>query len=67
MRAYRCHLIGVPEAVELEVDAATMSDLNDLISRQRFIEGRATEADGQGVLAGVLVATSRIQCVVEGE
>jgi hypothetical protein len=65
VRTYRFHLIGVPEAVELEVDAATISELNDLLSRQRFIEGRATEADGYGVLAGILLATSRIQCVVE--
>lgn len=61
---FRFHLIGA-QPVELEVAASSIGDLNELITRQRFLEGRMTQADGDGVLAGVLIATSRIQCVAE--
>ena len=64
MRTFRFHLIGA-QPVELEVAASSISDLAGLISCQRFIEGRLTQPDGDGVLAGMLIATSRIQCVVE--
>lgn len=64
MRAFRFHLIGA-SPVELEVDACAIGNLAELMSRQRFIEGRLTQPDEDGVLAGVLIATSRIQCVVE--
>lgn len=65
MATFRFHLIGTAQPVDLEVAASTISELNEIVSRQRFIEGRMTEPDGDGVLAGVLLATSRIQCVVE--
>lgn len=64
MGTFRFHLIGA-QPVELEVAASSISDLNELVSRHRFIEGRMTQVDGDGVLAGVLLATSRIQCVIE--
>lgn len=62
---YRIHLIGVPQPIELEIAATTMAELNDMLSRQRFIEGRMVEPDGDGVLAAMLLASSRVQCVVE--
>ena len=65
MGTFRFHLIGTAQPIELEIAASTMSDLAGLVSRQRFLEGRMTQPDGDGVLAAVLVATSRIQCVVE--
>lgn len=65
MGTFRFHLIGTAQPIELEVAASTMSDLAGLVSRQRFVEGRLTQPDGDGVLAGVLLATSRIQCAVE--
>ncbi len=64
MGVYRFHLIGV-EPVELEVAAPDIGILNTVLSCQRFIEGRLTQPDGDGVLAGMLIATSRIQCVME--
>src|SRR5690242_8578961 len=65
MATFRFHLIGSAQPIELEVSAATASDLNAMLSCQRFVEGRMTQPDGDGVLLGMLIATSRIQCVVE--
>lgn len=65
MGLFRFHLIGCPEPVELEVAARTISDLDAVMSCRRFVAGRLTQPDGDGVLAGMLIATSRIQCVVE--
>lgn len=65
MGTFRFHLIGSSQPVELEIAAGSISELGGIISSQRFIEGRMTQPDGDGVLAGVLLATSRIQCVVE--
>jgi hypothetical protein len=65
MATFRFHLIGSHQPIELEVSAVTISDLNEMISRQRFLEGRLTEPTEDGVLLGALVATARIQCVME--
>ena len=65
MGVFRFHLIGSHQPVEIEVAATNISDLGDLITRQRFLEGRLTQPDDDGVLSGMLIATSRIQCVVE--
>lgn len=64
MATFRFHLIGT-QPVDLDVDVASISDLCEIISRQRFIEGRMTLPDNDGMLADVLIATSRIQCVIE--
>lgn len=64
MGVFRFHLVG-GQPFDLEVAAETISELNEIVSRQRFIEGRHAQWDGDGVLAGVLIATSRIQCIVE--
>ncbi len=65
MGVFRFHLIGVVQPIDLEVAAETISELNEIVSRQRFVEGRLTQPDGDGVLLGTLIATSRIQCVLE--
>jgi hypothetical protein len=65
MRQYRFHLIGPGQPLDLEVDAETISALNEIVSRHRFVEGRMVAPDEDGVLPSVLIATSRIQCVVE--
>jgi len=65
MGVFRFHLIGPAQPVELEVAATTVSDLNAMLSCQRFVERRMTQPDGDGVLLGVLIATSRIQCAAE--
>lgn len=65
MSVFRFHLIGRAPPVELDMPSSTIADLYSLISCQRFIEGRLTQADDDGVLAGVLLATNRIECVSE--
>lgn len=65
MATFRFHLIGSAHPVELDVAADSIGALSQIISCQRFLEGRLTEADGDGVFVGMLIATSRIQCVVE--
>ena len=62
---FRFHLIGSQKHVDLEVAASTIGDLNKDVSGSRFVEGRLIEPDGDGVLLGMLIATSRIECVVE--
>lgn len=65
MGTFRFHMVGNAQPVELEVAASSISDLNAMLSCQRFLEGRMTQPDGDGVLLGMLIATSRIQCVVD--
>ena len=65
MATFRFHMIGSGQPVEVDVAAQTIGDLNEIITRQRFVEGRLTQPDCDGVLPGVLLATSRIQCVLE--
>ncbi len=65
MATFRFHLIGGGLPVELDVEASTVDDLGVLVTERRFIVGRLTQPDHDGVLPGMLIATSRIQCVVE--
>ena len=65
MAIFRFHLIGNNMPVELEVAARCINDLGQIVTTQRFIVGRLTQPDHDGVLPGMLIATSRIQCVVE--
>lgn len=67
MGTFRFHLIGASAPIELEVAASTIGDLDEMVSCRRFVEGRLVEADGDGVLLGMLIATSRIECVVEAD
>ena len=65
MSVYRFHMVGPAEPVELEVEVASLDELHGLMSCQRFVTGRMTHPDADGVLNGVLLATGRVQCVVE--
>lgn len=65
MRTFRFHLIGNTLPVELQVSARSIDDLGQIVTTQRFIVGRLTRLDHDGVLPGMLIATSRSQCVAE--
>jgi hypothetical protein len=67
MAVFRFHLIGASQSVELEVDAPDIRSLGEMLTRQRFVVGRLNQALGDGVLLGMLIATSRIQWVGEVE
>lgn len=62
---YRFHLMGSAQRIELEVEVSSLRELNELLSYHRFVEGRMVAPDEHGVLNGVLLATGRVQCVVE--
>lgn len=62
---FKFYLIGSSDAPVLDVEATDLRELNRQISGCRFIEGYMAEGDADGILAGVLVATSRIQLVME--
>ncbi len=65
MSVFRFHMVGPAEPVELEVEVGSLDELHGLMSYQRFIVGRMTHPDADGVLNSVLLATGRVQCVVE--
>ena len=65
MATFRFHLIGNNMPIELEVAARCIDELGEAVTTRRFIVGRLTQPDHDGVLPGMLIATSRIQCVVE--
>ena len=65
MGVFRFHLIGPSDPIVLEVAASTIGGLHKEMTCSRFVEGRLVEPDGDGVLLGMLVATSRIECVIE--
>ena len=65
MSVFRFKLVGPCSPIELEVAASTIGDLGKEMAYNRFVEGRLVEPDGDGVLLGMLIATSRIECVVE--
>lgn len=47
------------------MNARSIAELGEIITTERFIVGKRAEADEDGVLPGMLIATARIQCVVE--
>ncbi|GAA0673260.1 hypothetical protein GCM10009102_26060 [Sphingomonas insulae] len=67
MGTFRFHLMGARQPIDLEVAASTIGDLDEMLSCRRFVEGRLVEPDSDGVLRGMLIATSRIECVVDAD
>jgi hypothetical protein len=65
MARFKFYLIGSSDAPVLDVEAADLRELNQQMSSCRFIEGHMAEGDVDGVLAGMLIATSRVQLVME--
>ncbi len=62
---FRFCLMGASQHPLVEVKVASLADLHDLMDRTRFVAGHLAEADEHGVQPGVLIATSRVQMVVE--
>jgi hypothetical protein len=65
MALYKFFLIGTNEAPVVEVEVDTLRELGESAIRNRFIEGRMVEIDGQARACAVLIPTARIQLVVE--
>lgn len=65
MAHFRVFLIGVPHPLQVDLPVGSVIELNEIASRVRFLEAHMLEADSDGVCAGVLIPTSRLQLVIE--
>jgi hypothetical protein len=65
MARFRLFLIGSPQPLDVDLPASNVAELNEIASRARFMEGAMVEPDEQGVCAGILFQTSRIQLAME--
>jgi hypothetical protein len=68
MALFRFVVMGSPQQPVMEVDGVhTIAELHHVIARGRFVEGRLVPEYCEGVTCGALIATSRIQMVMEVE
>jgi hypothetical protein len=65
MAQFRVFLIGVPQPLQVDLPVGSVGELIEIASRVRFLEAHMTEADSDGVCAGVLIPTCRLQLVIE--
>jgi hypothetical protein len=65
MAHVRVFLIGAPQPLQVDLPVGSVSELVEIASRARFLEAHMVEADSDGIFAGVLIPTSRLQLVVE--
>jgi hypothetical protein len=65
MAQFRVFLVGVPQPLQVDLPVGNVSELVEIASRVRFLEGHMVEADSDGVCAGVLIPTCRLQLVFE--
>lgn len=65
MAAFRICLIGSSQPLVVDLPAADITELAQDVAGTRFLIGHMVEPDGHGVCPGVLIQTSRIQCVFE--
>lgn len=67
MPAFRICLIGQHQPLEVDLPFANLDDLGVEVTRAKFIIGHMTKPDEDGVCRAVLIATNRIQCVIEAD
>ena len=65
MASFLVHLMGQREPAHIDVPFDDMDDLAAEASRAKFVIGHMTKADEDGVCRRVMIATYRIECVVE--
>lgn len=65
MARFRLHLIGSPQPLAVDLPASDVAELVEIASRVRFLEGNLSDADSDGVCAGVLIPTCRVQLIIE--
>jgi hypothetical protein len=66
MPAYRVCLVGQRQPLDVDLPFNNLTDLIAEASRAKFLAGHMTVADEDGVCRRVMIATCRIQCVIEG-
>ena len=65
MATFRICLIGSPQPLVVDLAATSIAHLGAEVSTSRFVVGHMAEPDENGVCPGVMIQTSRIQCVFE--
>ena len=67
MARFKLFIVGTTEAPVVEVPASNLLELNDLATRNRFIEGHMVEINGGGASCGVSIPVCRIQLIAEAD
>lgn len=65
MASYLVHLMGQREPARIDLPFGDMDELVVEASRAKFLIGHMTNADEDGVCRRVMIATYRIECIVE--
>jgi hypothetical protein len=65
MAQFRVFLVGVAQPLQVDLPVGSARELVEIASRVRFLEAHMVEADSDGVCAGVLIPTCRLQLVIE--
>jgi len=65
MASYLIHLMGQREPARIDLPFDDMDELVAEASRAKFLIGHMTNADEDGVCRRVMIATYRIECVIE--
>lgn len=64
MARFKFYMVGTSDTPALELPFANVRELNEVITRSRFIKGHMQVSE-DGERCGVLVPTARIQLVME--
>lgn len=67
MAVYQVYLMGHSHPVAIDLPYRDLGELMAEASRTKFLAGHMPIADDHGVCRGVMIATSRIQCVIEAD
>ena len=65
MAVFRIHLMGQNQPLLIDMPLGDLDELVFEASRAKFLAGHMTTPDEDGVCRGVMIATGRIQCVIE--
>ena len=66
MARFKFYMSGSAQPLVLEVGPRDISELHDAMARSRFVQGEIVETE-DGTTPGVLIATSRIQLVMDAD
>lgn len=66
MASFHIHLMSQTMPLVVDLEFTGIDELAEAVGQSRFVIGNLTEPDEDGVCRRVMVATSRIQCVLEG-
>ena len=65
MATFTVHLMGQNAPITIDLPVGSVDELAEQAGQTRFLIGYLASADEEGVCRRVMIATGRIQCVVE--